>query len=144
MWDSVLDFLNLFVLGFKIVLPIAIIVGIGQFFFKAFSMKSIFDIIPLFLELIITIIEKFLNFYFVGMMIIMGVNAFNEIVDYDDYRNFNGNPDWEDNPSQVNESDNPGLHWVDSYERQDGTNVDGYYRSNPDGDLSNNLDSSGN
>jgi hypothetical protein len=40
-------------------------------------------------------------------------------------------------------------HWVDGYERSDGTDVEGYWRggedgyerSNPDGDPSNNLDS---
>ena len=42
-------------------------------------------------------------------------------------------------------------HWVDGYDRSDGTEVDGYWRggdegydrSNPDGDLSNNLDYDG-
>jgi len=36
-------------------------------------------------------------------------------------------------------SESTGTHWVDSYYRDDGTFVEGYERSNPDGDLSNNL-----
>ncbi|MFJ8264770.1 hypothetical protein [Peribacillus asahii] len=35
--------------------------------------------------------------------------------------------------------EDPGVHWVDDYERSDGTEVDGHWRSNPDGDPYNNL-----
>lgn len=52
--------------------------------------------------------------------------------------------DYDDNTHHVD------PHWVDGYERSDGTEVDGYWRggedgyerSDPDGDISNNLDSS--
>lgn len=33
----------------------------------------------------------------------------------------------------------PGVHYVDSYTRSDGTSVEGHFRSNPDGITSNNL-----
>ncbi|MED4403718.1 hypothetical protein [Metabacillus fastidiosus] len=35
--------------------------------------------------------------------------------------------------------DDPGVHWVDEYERSDGTEVDGHWRSNPDDSPYNNL-----
>lgn len=38
--------------------------------------------------------------------------------------------------------DDVGTHWVDDYYRSDGTHVDGYERSNPDGNPNNNLGSS--
>ena len=34
---------------------------------------------------------------------------------------------------------NTAVHWVDGYTRADGTHVEGYFRSNPDGITSNNL-----
>jgi hypothetical protein len=34
---------------------------------------------------------------------------------------------------------NTGVHWVDGYTRADGTHVEGYFRSNPDGITGNNL-----
>ena len=33
----------------------------------------------------------------------------------------------------------PGVHGVDGYTRQDGTQVDGYLRTSPDGDPTNNF-----
>jgi len=33
----------------------------------------------------------------------------------------------------------PGVHWVNGYYRSDGTYVNGYWRTNPDGDPSNNF-----
>lgn len=36
-------------------------------------------------------------------------------------------------------SDDPGVHWVNDYYRQDGTHVDGYLRTDPDGDPTNNF-----
>lgn len=38
-----------------------------------------------------------------------------------------------------NEYESPGIHWVDEYERQDGTHVKGHWRSNPDEYEWNNL-----
>lgn len=35
--------------------------------------------------------------------------------------------------------DDPGVHWVDEYYRDDGTHVDGYWRTDPDGDVTNNF-----
>lgn len=43
--------------------------------------------------------------------------------------------DYEDEPY----SDDPDVHWVDGYDRQDGTHVDGYLRTDPDGDPTNNF-----
>ena len=36
-------------------------------------------------------------------------------------------------------ADSPGTHWVNGYDRSDGTHVNGYERSNPDGNPYNNL-----
>lgn len=35
--------------------------------------------------------------------------------------------------------EDPGVHWVNGYDRSDGTHVDGYLRTNPDGDPTNNF-----
>ncbi len=42
-------------------------------------------------------------------------------------------------PEYIDEDENPGIHWVEPYERSDGTEVDGYWRSNPDESEWNNL-----
>lgn len=46
---------------------------------------------------------------------------------------------WDDD----SDSNFPGAHWVDGYDRADGTHVDGYYRTNPDDDVTNNFNYSG-
>lgn len=68
------------------------------------------------------------------------------------YYNENNSEHFEYNSETTNFKDSPGIHhvkphYVNGYKRSDGTNVDGYwrggdngyYRSNPDGSLSNNL-----
>lgn len=56
--------------------------------------------------------------------------TFGEIDYFDDY------DDDFDAPS-------PGVHWVDDYYRSDGTHVDGHWRTNPDGDPTNNFSYNG-
>lgn len=36
-------------------------------------------------------------------------------------------------------NNNPDVHWVNEYDRSDGTHVDGYWRTDPDDDLTNNF-----
>ena len=45
--------------------------------------------------------------------------------------------DWDD--EDYDESYDDGVHWVDDYYRSDGTHVDGYWRTDPDDDLTNNF-----
>jgi len=47
----------------------------------------------------------------------------------------------DDEPYDVDNyyADSPGTHWVNGYDRSDGTHVRGYERSNPDGNPYNNL-----
>lgn len=41
--------------------------------------------------------------------------------------------------NDYSDNSDPGVHWVDEYDRQDGTHVDGYLRTDPDGDPTNNF-----
>jgi len=58
---------------------------------------------------------------------------------YEEKHKRNNPNDYEDEDFFYEDSNSPGTHWVDGYYRDDGTYVEGYERSNPDGDLSNNL-----
>lgn len=59
--------------------------------------------------------------------------------DSSDYNNC-VNPSYEDyGDDHGYGDDSPGTHWVEGYTQSDGTYVNGYERSNPDGNLFNNL-----
>lgn len=92
--------------------------------------------------------------FFVGSLFYEGVildreedSPTNSLIseDMDDSYSDDSYSDYDDNTHHVD------PHWVDGYERSDGTEVDGYWRggddgyerSDPDGDLSNNLDGGG-
>lgn len=47
--------------------------------------------------------------------------------------------DLEDSNTDYYYNESPGVHWVDPYERSDGTQVEGHWRSNPDDSIYNNL-----
>lgn len=90
-------------------------------------------------------------FFFIGSgvyenIILPSSNLDHEEVYSDDYVE---DPYYEESYDEVPGTHHVDPHWVDGYTREDGTEVDGYWRggddgyerSNPDGDPSNNLDS---
>lgn len=92
----------------------------------------------------------FIGSIFYEKILSESINENPSIVEYDDsgdYDEYDDSGDYDDD--NIHHVD---AHWVDGYERSDGTEVDGYWRggedgydrSDPDDDLSNNLDYDGN
>ncbi|BCC78898.1 TPA: DUF3892 domain-containing protein [Bacillus cereus] len=81
--------------------------------------------------------EKILTFMIVGVTLgfvlcFVGAIAFMSIMDIG--RGGSTSP-----TEQIEDDADPGTHRVNGYYRKDGTHVDSYIRSNPDGDPTNNL-----
>jgi len=137
------------VLGFILIL-IAVLIS-----YMSESIAIPIFLVGIFLTGAVSVVYPITNTVKIGSVVYSEIaSIFNDSRDETDYINQNRYDGYD---SEFTENDNSDTHhvdphWVDGYERSDGTQVDGYWRggadgyerSNPDGDTGNNLDSGGN